>query len=130
VPQAILKEYCVVNIIPECAPAIIVMIGSFWLPYSPRWLLEQERDEEALAVLKRLHGNIGNDETFFQAEFAQMRDQLRFEKSVEVKSWNEIFTRRSYRKRLILAVLVQVFTQLSGIKYVYAPYMINHLRAN
>jgi hypothetical protein len=108
------KTYCP----SECLPALIVLGGIFWLPYSPRWLLEQERDEEALAVIKKLHGNIGHDDTFFRAEFYQMRDQLRFEKSQEKTTWGELFTRKTYRKRLILAILVQAFTQLSGINVI------------
>lgn len=102
----------------QCLPAIIVLIGVFWLPYSPRWLLEQERDEEALAVVKRLHGNIGADDTFFRAEFTQMRDQLRFEKSQQSVGWGDIFKTKSNRKRILLAVLVQAFTQLSGINVI------------
>tara|TARA_R110002060_G_scaffold41150_4_gene52628 strand:- start:242 stop:760 length:519 start_codon:yes stop_codon:yes gene_type:complete len=80
--------------------------------------MEKERDEEAYTVLKRLHGNIGADESFFQAEFNQMRDQIRFENSVSVRSFSDLFTKPSNRKRLMLAVLVQVFTQLSGINVI------------
>ncbi|KAK6373711.1 uncharacterized protein PV06_10334 [Exophiala oligosperma] len=102
----------------QCLPAIIILIGIFWLPYSPRWLLEQERDEEAYAVIKRLHGNVGADESFFRAEFVQMRDQLRFEKSVSISSWKVLFSTPSNRKRLFLAISVQAFTQLSGINVI------------
>lgn len=102
----------------QILPAIIVLIGIYFLPYSPRWLLEKERDDEAMAVIKRLHGNIGEDDSFFRAEFSQMRDQIRFEKSVTNIGWGEIFRTPSNRKRLLLAVLVQVFTQLSGINVV------------
>ncbi|KFY29291.1 hypothetical protein V491_00113 [Pseudogymnoascus sp. VKM F-3775] len=102
----------------QCLPALIVLIGTFWLPYSPRWLLENERDEEAYTVLKRLHGDIGNDESFLQAEFAQMRDQIRFEKSITVSSTKELFAKPNNRKRIVLAILIQVFTQLSGINVI------------
>lgn len=95
----------------------MVLIGTFWLPYSPRWLLEQERDDEAYKVLKRLHGNIGQDESFFQAEFSQMRDQIRFENSIK-QTFSQLWTKPSNRKRILLAVLVQVFTQLSGINVI------------
>lgn len=102
----------------QCLPALIVMAGTFWLPFSPRWLLEKERDDEAYAVLKRLHGDMGHDESFFRAEFEQMRDQIRFENSVTVRSLKELVMKPSNRKRLILAILVQVFTQLSGINVI------------
>jgi MFS family permease len=101
----------------QCVPAIIVLAGIFWLPYSPRWLLEQDRDEEAYTVIKRLHGDTGDD-TFFRAEFTQMRDQLRFEKSLEQAGWKDCFATKSNRKRILLAVLVQAFTQLSGINVI------------
>jgi hypothetical protein len=99
-------------------PAIIVLVGVFFLPFSPRWLLEQDRDEEALAVIKRLHGNIGHDDSFYLAEFNQMREQIRYEKSVASPTWAEVFRTASNRKRVLLAVLVQAFTQLSGINVV------------
>ncbi|KAL1954426.1 hypothetical protein VTO42DRAFT_1196 [Malbranchea cinnamomea] len=102
----------------QCLPAIIILIGVFWLPYSPRWLLEKERDEEAYEIVKRLHGGTDVDDAYVRAEFNQMREQIRFENSVTVRSTFEIFTKPNYRKRLLLAVLVQVFTQLSGINVI------------
>ncbi|KAL2840529.1 general substrate transporter [Aspergillus pseudoustus] len=102
----------------QCLPALIILIGIFWLPYSPRWLLEQERDDEALAVIKRLHGHKGQDDTLIRAEFHQIREQLRFEKSQYVAGWADLFNRASNRKRLLLAVCVQAFTQLSGINVI------------
>ncbi|QKX63227.1 uncharacterized protein TRUGW13939_10396 [Talaromyces rugulosus] len=102
----------------QCLPALIILIGIFWLPYSPRWLLEQERDEEALAVIKRLHGHQGEDDTVIRGEFYQIREQLRFEKAQYVAGWSDLFTRANNRKRIILAVLVQAFTQLSGINVI------------
>ncbi|KAH7122002.1 general substrate transporter, partial [Dactylonectria estremocensis] len=102
----------------QCLPAIIVLIGIYFLPYSPRWLLENDRDDEALVVIKRLHGNIGHDDSFFLAEYNQMREQIRFEKAVGNAGWREVFKTAGNRKRILLAVLVQVFTQLSGINVV------------
>ncbi|KAL4938453.1 hypothetical protein BDV06DRAFT_231868 [Aspergillus oleicola] len=101
----------------QCAPALIILIGIYWLPYSPRWLLEKERDEEALAVIKRLHGK-ASDDSSVRAEFHQMREQLRFEKSQYVAGWADLVNRPSNRRRFILAVLVQAFTQLSGINVI------------
>ena len=94
------------------------MIGTFWLPFSPRWLLQNDRDDEAYTVLKRLHGNVGHDESFFQAEYSQMRDQIHFENTIVVRSIKELWTKKSYRKRIGLAILVQIFTQLSGINVI------------
>lgn len=93
-------------------------MGIFWLPYSPRWLLEQDRDDEALAVIKRLHGQNPADESSVRAEFYQIREQLHFEKTQYVAGWADLFNRPSNRKRLVLAVLVQAFTQLSGINVI------------
>lgn len=39
----------------QTAPALLLLVGSPFLPFSPRWLLQQDRPEEAYAVLRRLH---------------------------------------------------------------------------
>jgi hypothetical protein len=43
----------------------------FFLPFSPRWLIAHGREEEALRVVQRLHGNDTNEE-FIKLEFAEM----------------------------------------------------------
>lgn len=39
----------------QMAPALMLLAGSPWLPYSPRWLMMQDRHEEAHQVLIKLH---------------------------------------------------------------------------
>jgi hypothetical protein len=43
----------------------------FILPFSPRWLISQGREEEAYKVIQRLHEDKKNEE-FIKLEFAQM----------------------------------------------------------
>lgn len=43
----------------------------FILPFSPRWLVDQGRHDEALAVVQKLHGDAENKE-FIDLEFAEM----------------------------------------------------------
>lgn len=38
-------------------PAIVLGIALFWMPYSPRWLVEQGRDEEAKSTLSYLRNS-------------------------------------------------------------------------
>ncbi|ODV90244.1 hypothetical protein CANCADRAFT_103965 [Tortispora caseinolytica NRRL Y-17796] len=101
----------------QCIPSLLMLAGTWALPESPRWLIEKEREDEAYRVIKRLHSN-AVDETLYKAEFNQIREQLRFEKASNAKSWKELFYKPSNRKRLILAMLVQAFTQLTGINVI------------
>jgi 3-methyladenine DNA glycosylase AlkC len=81
--------------------AVILFVGTFFLPESPRFLMEKGRNEEALRILQKFRRQ--NDEEFMKKEFKQMLDQINWDKENEVTSIVGILKKPSYRKRLILA---------------------------
>ena len=102
----------------QCLPAVVLIIGLFWLPESPRWLIQHGKHEEARAVIEKLHSDIGVDEDFCEKEYQQMQMQIEYEKEVAIKSWWALFTKASYRKRLLLGIGLQVFLQTTGVNVV------------
>ncbi|ORY75313.1 putative high-affinity hexose transporter [Leucosporidium creatinivorum] len=97
----------------QMLPVLLLVAVTFFLPESPRWLVQRGREEQAIKVLNRLHRSQGAD--FVQAEFLEIKAQLDAEKHHEEPSWKEIWTRKSYRKRIFLSCLLQWLAQLTGI---------------
>ena len=101
----------------QVLPAIMLLIGLIWLPESPRWLMEMDRDDEGLKVLRKLHYT-GNNDEWIQHEYNEIRATISAEKAITVPGWRVMLTVPQWRKRLFLATLVQVFTQLTGINVI------------
>ncbi|KAM3182121.1 hypothetical protein ACTXT7_013038 [Hymenolepis weldensis] len=95
-------------------PAAISFIISFFLMESPRWIYLVKKDEEsANAAFVRINGN-ENAEMFL----AEMREEAEFARSQTEFKFIELFRRRDLRMPVIIAVLIQVMQQLSGINAV------------
>jgi sugar porter (SP) family MFS transporter len=94
-------------------PSIIFFFLIFFIPDSPRWLVLKGRIEEAKYVFRR----IGSENP--------LREVHEIEASIENKlgvTRNVLFS-SMYRIPIILAILVALFNQLSGINAImyYAP---------
>jgi MFS transporter, SP family, galactose:H+ symporter len=94
-------------------PALILLIGLFFVPESPRWLMSRSRDEEARAVLQRIRES--ND---VSAELTEIQADLNQQEG----SWRELLS-PSLRRPLIIGIGLAIFQQFTGINTViyYAP---------
>lgn len=103
----------------QLIPTSTLLLGSFWLPYSPRWLLSQGRSEQAWKVTQRLHASTKDpNDDFARAEYSQMQAQIAFERKHNaigtLAQARLAFSQRSFLKRLGLGFLVQFGNQCTG----------------
>ncbi|KAF2111861.1 high affinity glucose transporter [Lophiotrema nucula] len=98
----------------QIVPAVILLGGMFFFPYSPRWLAKQERWEEAIEVLANLHGNGDREHPKVLAEYQEIQDALQFEREQAATSFKAL-TEPRILKRVVLGMSIQMWSQLCGM---------------
>jgi len=96
-------------------PGVFFLIGLFFLPDSPRWLLLRGRREDAEIVLAKLRG----DEAVVRKEIADIDEQLK----TKQHGWSMFKENANFRRSVGLGVLLQAMQQFTGMNVVmyYAP---------
>lgn len=101
----------------QMVPALLLLIGSPWLPFSPRWLVMNDRHDEAHEVLKRLHRTKGDPhDTLARKEFYQVRKQVDLDRQIKVTTSRfELFKTAPNRRRAIIGFLLMWNNQFTGV---------------
>lgn len=96
-------------------PGALFLIGVFFLPYSPRWLMMRGRKDEARKVLQKLRG----DAQEISKEISDIEEQLK----TPQRGWHLFQQNSNFRRSVGLGILLQVMQQLTGMNVVmyYAP---------
>ncbi|EHA8591005.1 sugar transport protein MST6-like [Cocos nucifera] len=97
-------------------PAIVITLGSLFLPDTPNSLVERGHKEKAKVILSKIRGT--NE---IQDEYDDLVKAS--EESVAIKHpWSNII-KRKYRPQLTMALLIPFFQQVTGINalMLYAP---------
>lgn len=94
---------------------LLLLIGTPWLPESPRFLVYQGRDDEGLSVLKKLHNKV-SDPThgIAELEFIQIKQQVTNDRCNEL-SWIGLWKTPATRRRLLMGFFVIAAAQSSGV---------------
>jgi len=97
----------------ESFPALLFFVLLFFIPFSPRWLVKQNRIEEAGEILTKI------GEPNVKQELDEIVESLK----IETASKKETLFTAKFKKPVLFAVLIAAFNQLSGINAImyYAP---------
>lgn len=137
-------------LLPIClqlVPAVILFAGILFMPFSPRWLIHHNREDEARKVLASLR-DLPEDHELVELEFLEIKAQSLFEKRTvaekwpalrELTAWNvfklqwvaiaSLFQTKAMFKRVMVATVTMFFQQWTGINAIlyYAPTIFSDL---
>jgi hypothetical protein len=98
----------------QMAPSLLQVSLVFFLPESPRFLISKDKHEQALDILVKYHGEGDVNSEFVRAEMAEIKTTLALEMENSRRSWFDMLRTAGMRKRLLIASLLGLFSQLSG----------------
>ena len=109
--------------------ALCVSCLMYFIPESPRWLVQQERYDDALAVLKKVHSHSSDPHfTLAKAEMIQIREQVSAENQMQ-RGYLHIWRTPGLRRRAICTIWVWLTAMSTGILVVanYIPILFGGL---
>jgi len=97
-------------------PALVLLIGMFFVPETPRWLIGKGREAEGKAVLQKIE-----DPNLVDEIIAKMKHEIRLDEESN-SNWTEVF-KPWLRPALLIAIGIMFFQQFTGINTIiyYSP---------
>ncbi|KAG8947104.1 hypothetical protein FRC04_010955 [Tulasnella sp. 424] len=141
------KAAWLVPITIQLVPALVLAGGIMFMPQSPRWLMDQGREEECRDIIANLR-RLPPDAPLVEMEFLEVKAQRLFEERVSqrdfpqfqdgslssriqlgLRGYASLITNRGNFKRTAVAVLVMTFQQWTGVNFIlyYAPFIFQRL---
>lgn len=107
----------------EAIPSILYLVLVFFIPESPRWLLEKKKETEASAVLLKLNPN---------ADISQLVNDIETSMPGNSGSSWKMLLEPDLRRALLVGIGLSVFQQITGINAIlyYAPEIFKSFGSN
>ncbi|KAL2141732.1 hypothetical protein VTI28DRAFT_2043 [Corynascus sepedonium] len=107
----------------QCVMGGLLGLGSLIIVESPRWLLDNDHDEEGIVVIANLYGGGDIHNPRARDEFRDIKMNVLLQRQEGERTYSEMFKR--YSRRVFIAMSAQALAQLNGINVIsyYAPYL-------
>jgi sugar porter (SP) family MFS transporter len=112
----------------QFAWGLILAVGLFFLPDSPRYFVKRGRVEQARAALSRVRGQPGDSE-YIESELAEIIANEEYERSIIPSgSWfqgwancftGSVFKSNSNLRKTILGTSMQMMQQWTGVNFIF-----------
>ncbi|XP_044716064.1 sugar transporter domain-containing protein [Hirsutella rhossiliensis] len=99
----------------QAATSIIQLVGVWWVPESPRFLVSRGKPGQALAMLAEHHGGGDPDNATVAFEYRKIKETIEAErKANNSTSYLDFFKTKGNRWRLTIVVSIGIISQYSG----------------
>jgi SP family sugar:H+ symporter-like MFS transporter len=112
----------------QFAWSIIICVGLLFLPETPRYLVKQDKHDEALKSLSRLR-RLSPENPALVEELSEIEANHRYEMSLGKATYLDCF-KGTIGKRLLTGCLLQGLQQLTGVNFIFYYGMSLKFRCN
>ncbi|KAK4611587.1 Lactose permease [Fulvia fulva] len=113
----------------QCVPPVFILLGSFSIPESPRWLCSRGKHEEAARILAKYHGAGDMRHPMVQLELREFEESIAVQKMRSWWDWRDLVKTHNACWRIAMVALMSYGSQLSGnsVLTYYLPTMYTQL---
>ncbi|KAI0298724.1 general substrate transporter [Multifurca ochricompacta] len=96
-------------------PALAQVLLIWFVPESPRWLVSEGRDSEAIEILAYYHADSNKKDPLIVYEYDEIKTSIELDRVSKANvGWKSLFSTPGNRKRLRIIIALAWFSQWSG----------------
>lgn len=101
------------SILMALAP-IVQFVAIWFIPESPRWLINNGKTEQALDIIAKWHCDGNRNDPLVEFEYAEMQEMIRSERESKETTYASLFKTKGNRRRMRIVIAIAFFSQWSG----------------
>lgn len=99
----------------QAVPSMLQLVGIWWIPESPRFLVSKDKSEQALAILAKHHGGGDENDALVQFQYREIKETIQADRvSNTATTYLDFFRTKGNRWRLAIIISLGIISQYSG----------------